>query len=206
MGKLKDLQSRKKDIDIFGILLGIIIGFCLGYFIVSPTTNQTDTGDKETNAMVEGTVYLLECGRSSSISNLESIKNNLEANDLNCIFIDYTSYISCYSYITYDLEIARLKKQEYEALGFSVSIQSVYLPDLSNYVINDYEKIFYNEAINNLLKSLKNESFIINPDYYLNPINIQIFSNLSVLQNIKNDKIKQYFELDTFKILVETLK
>ena len=30
----------------------------------------------------------------------------------------------------------------------------------SNYVINDYEKIFYKEAIDNLLKSLKNETFI----------------------------------------------
>ena len=134
------------------------------------------------------------------------MKTALESKDLNCVFIDYSSYISCYSYISYDLENARLKKQEYESLGFTVSIQSVYLPDLANYVLNDYEKIFYNEAINNLLKSLKNESFIINPDYYLDPINIQIFSNLSVLQNIKNDKIKQYFELDTFKILVETLK
>ena len=77
---------------------------------------------------------------------------------------------------------------------------------MPNYVLNDYEKIFYKEAIENLLKSLKNEVFIISPDYYIEPINIHLFSNLSVLQNIKNSKIKQYFELDTFKILVETLK
>lgn len=205
MGKLKDLQMRKKEIDIFGILLGIIIGFCLGYFVVSPTTNSTQ-GSTEVHNKVDGMVYLLECGRNSSISNLEDLKNKLDIDDLNCVFIDYSTYTSCYSYITYDLDNAKSKKLEYESKGYSVSIQSIYLLDLTNYCLNDYEKIFYNEAVNNLLKSLKNESFVISPDYYINPINIQVFSNLSVLQNIKNDKIKQYFELDTFKILVETFK
>ena len=206
MGKLKDLQARKKDIDIFGILLGIIIGFCIAYFIVSPSTLEGTGNDQETNGKVEGTVYLLECARSSSISNFDELKNRLDAEDLNCIFVDYTSYISCYVYISSDLNDAKNKKSEYEAKGFSLTIQSIYLLDLSNYVINDYEKIFYKEAIDNLLKSLKNETFIINPDYYIDPINIEVFSNLSVLQNIKNNKIKQYFELDTFKILIETLK
>lgn len=205
MGKLKDLQARKKDIDIFGILLGIIIGFCLAYFIVSPVSSENGSIG-ETNAKAEGTVYLLECGRSSTVNNLEELKNRLDRDDLNCVFVDYSSYVSCYIYITSDLEDVKEKKTFYESKGYSLSIQSIYLIDLSNYILNDYEKIFYKEAIDNLLKSLNNETFYISPDYYIDPINIEVFSNLSVLQNIKNSKIKQYFELDTFKILVETLK
>ena len=62
MGKLKDLQAKKKDIDIFGILLGLILGFCLGYFLISPSTNDSIDVVQDD---VYGTVYLLEVGRSS---------------------------------------------------------------------------------------------------------------------------------------------
>lgn len=203
MGKLKDLQAKKKDIDIFGILLGLILGFCLGYFLISPSTNDSIDVVQDD---VYGTVYLLEVGRSSSISNLDSIKSKLESEDLNSIYVNNSSYYSLYSYISCDLNSAKSKKIEYESKGYSVSIVSIYLLDLANYCYDDYERIFYKEAIDNLLKSISNESFYISADYYVNPINIQVFSNLSVLQNIKNDKIKQYFELDTFKILIETLK
>ena len=104
-----------------------------------------------------------------------------------------------YNIKTYDMgkhiwEEAQNKKTIIESYGFTVTIRSDYILDLSKNVITSNEQYnFYNEVIVNLLNSLKNQDIIISDQYYSNPVDIELFSNMTMLMTIKNDNIKGDF-------------
>ena len=53
---------------------------------------------------------------------------------------------------------------------------------------------------------MKNETIIISDIYYSNPIDIELFSNVTILMTIKNDQIKENYQLNTFCLLLKKLK
>ena len=82
-----------------------------------------------------------------------------------------------------------------------------FILDLSKNKISSSEEYqFYNEMIMNLLNSMKNEQIIISDIYYSNPVDIELFSNISILMNIKNDQIKEHYQLNTLCLLLKKLK
>ena len=156
---------------------------------------------------IHGTIYSIQLGNSTNVSSLDLITNRLDV-----LGIYYQIYQEADKYYIFNsiydnLEKAQTQKQIMESYGFNVTIRSDYILDLPNTLISSTDEYnFYCEAINNLLNSLKEEEIIISEIYYTNPVNIEIFSNLTVLKNIKNNEIKSNYQLNTFCLLLNKLK
>jgi len=200
---------KKKEIDLLNILLGLIIGCIIGYFIfsqVKPSNNPEET-NKVTNEEIYGTVYTIQLG---SNTNKDNLNQTLERLDILGLYYEiyqeggkYYIFNSVYS----SLEEAQNKKTIIESYGFTVTIRSDYILDLSKNVITSNEQYnFYNEVIVNLLNSLKNQDIIISDQYYSNPVDIELFSNMTMLMTIKNDNIKENYQLNTLCLLLKKLK
>lgn len=198
----------KKDFDLFGIILGLIIGCVLGYFVFSQIQIEDKSEDQVViSEEIHGTIYSIQLGNSTNVSSLDLITNRLDV-----LGIYYQIYQEADKYYIFNsiydnLEKAQTQKQIMESYGFNVTIRSDYILDLPNTLISSTDEYnFYCEAINNLLNSLKEEEIIISEIYYTNPVNIEIFSNLTVLKNIKNNEIKSNYQLNTFCLLLNKLK
>ena len=198
----------KKDFDLFGIMLGLIIGCVLGYFVFSQIQIEDKSEDQVViSEEIHGTIYSIQLGNSTNVSSLDLITNRLDV-----LGIYYQIYQEADKYYIFNsiydnLEKAQTQKQIMESYGFNVTIRSDYILDLPNTLISSTDEYnFYCEAINNLLNSLKEEEIIISEIYYTNPVNIEIFSNLTVLKNIKNNEIKSNYQLNTFCLLLNKLK
>lgn len=198
----------KKEFDLFGIILGLIIGCVLGYFVFSQIQIEDKSEDRVViSEEIHGTIYSIQLGNSTNVSSLDLITNRLDV-----LGIYYQIYQEADKYYIFNsiydnLEKAQTQKQIMESYGFNVTIRSDYILDLPNTLISSTDEYnFYCEAINNLLNSLKEEEIIISEIYYTNPVNIEIFSNLTVLKNIKNNEIKSNYQLNTFCLLLNKLK
>ena len=198
----------KKEFDLFGIILGLIIGCVLGYFVFSQIQIEDKSEDQVVSSEeIHGTIYSIQLGNSTNVSSLDLITNRLDV-----LGIYYQIYQEADKYYIFNsiydnLEKAQTQKQIMESYGFNVTIRSDYILDLPNTLISSTDEYnFYCEAINNLLNSLKEEEIIISEIYYTNPVNIEIFSNLTVLKNIKNNEIKSNYQLNTFCLLLKKLK
>lgn len=173
---------KRKEFDLFNILLGLIIGVILGYFIftqIDPLSNENPVINSQQE--VYGNVYTIQIGSSSNYDSLSPIKERLDV-----LGIYYEVYEEGGKYYIFNsvydtLEKAQNKKQIIESYGFDVLIRSDYILDLSKNIVasNDYY-MFYNEIITNLLSSLKNEIIIISEIYYTNPVDIVILENNSI--------------------------
>lgn len=199
---------KKREIDLFGILLGIVIGCLLGYFVFKNIEIDEDDSPtlKEQESMY-GTVYTIQLGTSDKLENLSQTIERLKV--LNIYYEVYQENNRYYIFnsIFDSLEQAQNKKTILESYDFSVSIRSDYILDLPKNVITSTEKYeFYVDVVNCLLTSLKGEQIVMNEKYYVNPIDIELFSALSILQSIKNDEIKSNYQLNTFLLLMKKIK
>lgn len=199
---------KKKEFDLFNILLGLVIGVILGYFIFSQIKIDTSPTIKENDDNnIYGTIYTLQLGCNNNVDALNSIIERLNILGLYYEIYEEGGKFYIFNSVYDTLEKAQIKKQMIESYGFSVTIRSDYILDLSKNVINATEQYnFYNEIIMNLLNSLKNEQIIISDIYYSNPIDIELFSNITILMTIKNEQIKENYQLNTFCLLLKKLK
>lgn len=199
---------KKKEIDLFNILLGLVIGCVIGYFIftqVSPS--DIETNEPVIKEEVYGTVYTIQLGASTNIDDLNQTIERLNALGLYYELYEEGGKKYIFNSVYCSLDEAQSKKQMMESYGFVVSIRSDYILDLPKNVINEtYKYEFYSEVITNLLYSLNNEAIIISDKYYLDPVDIEIFSNMSILMTIKNETIKENYQLNTLCLLLNKLK
>lgn len=198
---------KKKEIDLFNILLGIIIGCVLGYFVFTKLTPTNTTTEQPVDNNIYGTVYTLQLGCCNEIESLNTIKERLNILGLYYEIYEEGGRYYIFNSIFCDMNSAQNKKTLLENYGFTVTMRSDYILDLSNsFITSQNEYNFYNEVIINLLKSLNNEEIMISNDYYSNPVDIQLFSNLTILMAIKNNEIKEKYQLNTFCLLLKKLK
>lgn len=193
---------KKKEVDVFAIVIGIVIGFIFGFFL-SMRINNDKTSETGTDDPIFGNVYLLQVMKAS---NLNDLNNTLSGAEFAYEIIKKGDTYYVYTCITSEKAIIDTKKEEFEDLGFMPMIKNEYILDWPNYYVEDVEKFdFYVHAITNLLKSLDNENIIIDEQYFLNPVDLEVFSNLTLLQSIKNSEIKMQIQLETYRILFEKL-
>lgn len=199
---------KKKEIDLFNILLGVIIGGVLGFFIFSQIKPSEIKDDSPViNEDMYGTIYTTQLGCDYSMESLKNIRNKLDILGLYYEIYEEGGKYYIFNSIYSNLEEAQSEKLILEGYGLNVSIRSDYILDLPKNMINSIEEYeFYNEAVINLLNNLNNEQIIISDKYYSNPVDIEIFSNISILMNIKNDQIKKNYQLNTFCLLLKKLK
>lgn len=203
-------SQKKKEFDIFGILLGVIIGCILGFFL-SGRLNLTQAKDVYGgNITEEGMVYLLQIGRYSDPGTAKTTLDQLKAKNLNAIkveeIINQKVYYYIYGDISDDSNTILKSKEVYEAAGFDSSIRSKYMYELTEAVQDSPTlKIFWDEAIENLFKSVRNEEIIISEQYQINPENVEIFSYFMTLKGLKNETLKTKYRLEVYRVLIETL-
>lgn len=193
---------KKKEVDVFAIVIGIVIGFIFGFFL-SMRINSEKTGKTVTDEPIFGNVYLLQLMKAT---NLNDLNNTLKDAEFAYEIIQKGDTYYVYTCITSEKAIIETKKTEFEELGFMPSIKSEYILDWPNYYLDNTEKYdFYVHAITNLLKSLDNDSIVIEEQYFLNPVDLEVFSNLTLLQSIKNQEIKMQIQLETYRLLFNKL-
>lgn len=199
---------KKKEIDLFNILLGLIIGCVLGYFVFTQIKpEQSNVGAPTLNDNIYGTIYTLQLGCSNDLEALNTIKERLNILDIYYEIYEEGGKYYIFNSIYSDINTAQNKKTIIENYGFTVSLRSDYILDLPNNMISSTSEYnFYNDVIKNLLNSLNNEEIIIASEYYSNPIDIQLFSNMTVLMTIQNEQIKENYQLNTFCLLLKKLK
>lgn len=199
---------KKKEFDLFNILLGVVIGAILGYFVFSQIRiNNPIESQPVGNEDVYGTVYTIQLGCNTNLESLNIIKERLDVLGLYYEIYEEGGKYYILNSVYDSLEKAQTKKQIIESYGFNASIRSDYILDLSNNVITSTEEYnFYNEIILNLLNSMKGEAISISDIYFSNPIDIQMFSNITILMTIKNDQIKENYQLNTLCLLLKKLK
>ncbi len=199
---------KKREIDLFGILLGIVIGCILGYLVFTNINIEEDDSPtiKEQESMY-GTVYTIQLGTSDKLENLNQTIERLKVLNIYYEVYQESNRFYIFNSIFDSLEKAQNKKTILESYDFNVSIRSDYILDLPKNVITSTEKYeFYVDVVNCLLTSLKGEQIIISEKYYVNPVDIELFSALSILQSIKNDEIKANYQLNTFTLLMKKIK
>lgn len=199
---------KKKELDLFNILLGLIIGCVIGYFIFSqikPT--NANNNQTVTNEDIYGTVYTIQLGTNTNLELLKQIQDRLDVLGLYYEIYEEGGKYYIFNSVYSNLEDAQNKKQIIESYGFTVTIRSDYILDLPKNVITSSDNFdFYSEVIKNLINSLNNEQIIISDKYYSNPVDIELFSNITILMTIQNDDIKSNYELNTLCLLLKKLK
>lgn len=193
---------KRREIDAFGVLIGIIIGALFGYFVALRINPQEKT--KET--IVDnpaGSIYLLQVMYGN---NLNDIQNTLKDVTFNYEIIEDKGTYYVYTSIAQNDAILVNQKAEYTSYGFNPIIKSAYILDWPNKFSNDATKFeFYTMAIENLINSLKGQAIIIPEKYLNNPVDLDVFGNLSLLRDIKNDQIRLALQLDTYHLLFDKL-
>lgn len=196
---------RKKEIDFFAILLGVVIGALICFFVCKNIDTIEDIDDVISTEEV-GNIYIVQA-RGNSISEIDQIKARLDI--LNIYYEYYNEFDKHYLFLSIhnNLKDANERKSLIESYGIKASIRSEYLMDLPNNCFeNQTDYFFYKEVIECLMKSMNKEQFEISSIYYENPVNINIFSNLTLLMSIKNDEIRKNYELNTYVLLIKNLK
>jgi|SRR5690554_2343454 len=193
---------KKKDIDLFAILIGIIVGCLFGYFI-GMRVNSEKTNPIDIDNPTLGNIYILEIARSN---NLKDIQNTFKDSNIVYEIIENNNVYYVYSSIKTDKNEIEAKKEEFEAMGFTPLVKNEYIMDWPNRYINDEEKMmFYEYAITMLINSINGEKIIIAEEYALNPIDLQVVLNINLLYTIENPQILDALHLETYKILYEEL-
>lgn len=194
---------KKKDFDVITILIGIIVGAFIGYFIGHSTE---DTQPVINPTQETGYVYLLQLAKYDNPDgaiNFQTLAKN-KGFDVEIVY-DGVYYI--YGAIGISEESLSQIKLSYEAKGYSCIVRKEYMLDLPNFIIDDqYAYDFYLECINNLINSLSNEQIIISDKYYIEPVNLELFSTLTILQTIQNSSLKARAQLQAYRLLVQNLK
>lgn len=192
---------KKREIDAFGVLIGIIIGALFGYFIgmrMNPEKTQETIKD-----IPEGSVYLLQIMQSSNLSDLN---NTLDGVGFSYEIIEDKGTYYVYTAIATNDAILTSKKADFIAYGFSPIIKSAYILDWPNKYSGDSAKFeFYTMAIDLLMKNLKGQAIAIPDKYLADPVDLEVFGNLALLRDIKNEKIKLSLQLETYHLLFEKL-
>ena len=193
---------KRKEVDVFAILIGIVIGFLFGYFL-SLRINDGKIKEVVTDEPSYGNVYMLQILKANNIEDIHNVLSDAEY-PYEIIKVGTTFYV--YGYISNELSVIEVKKEEFEELGFTPTIKLEYILDWPNYYLDLQEKHdFYLHAVKNLLNSVEDDKIVIEEKYYQNPVDLEVFSNLTLLQSIKNPEIKVQIQLELYRMLYEEL-
>ena len=198
-------MAKKYNLDVISIVMSLIIGVFIGYII------STKVKDDEMLEPVLGEenleyFYLLQVAKFDNPEGATNYQKVLKTKSLDSVIVYDRVYYYIYGGIGSSEEVLSDLKSKFYLLGYETIIKKEYLIDKANSVIESSELYgFYTECIHNLYKSLNNESFVISDIYFVNPINIELFTQLSILLNIKITDLKQKAELQAYKIIIESL-
>lgn len=200
---------KKRDYDVLSILLAVIIGIFLGYLIGTKldfnSTEEVINPNEENEEVIEY-VYLLQVSKFDNPDGALNYQNVIKNKEMDTVVVFDGTFYYIYGGISSSEEGLKNLQSKFYVLGYDTIIKRELLIDKANSIIdnkNYYD--FYSEAIHNLYLSLNDQPFTISEKYYINPIDIELFTQLTILTNIKNDTLKLKAQLQAYKIIIESL-
>lgn len=196
---------KKNNIDIIIILMSLVIGVFLGYMI----GKKISSGD-ENIPVVKGSeleyVYILQIAKFDNPSGAKNYQNVLSEKNLDSIVVYDKIYYYIYGGIASSEEKLSDLKNKFSILGYNPIIKKELLIEKTNSCL-DNEKLysFYSECINNLYKSLLDEDFEISEKYNVDPVNIELFTQMTIIKSMKNESLRRKAQMQAYKIIIESL-
>lgn len=198
---------KKREIDIFGVLLGVVIGCVLGFFL-STRIDISGTNNNNDDPVISqyGYVHLLQINRYSSPTDASNCMETLRQKDLFAICVYQNNYYYIYGGISNTSSGLDVKNSLFESKGYSPIVKKEYILDKANSVLDsaeDYE--FWDESINNFVKSLEGKPIAISSKFQIDPVNLDMFSCLTLLQTLGNEELINKVRLQTYQIMIDNL-
>lgn len=196
---------KKNNIDIFLVLMSLIIGVFLGYII----GNKYNKDENDINVLKEEKIeyiYVLQIAKFDNPTGAANYQKALKDKSLDSIVLYDKVYYYIYGGIGSSEESLDNIKNKFILLGYNPIIKKELLIEKANSVLDD-EKLynFYCECINNLYLSLENKDFEISDRYNVEPINIELFTQITILKTMKNENLRMKAQLQAYKLICESL-
>lgn len=196
---------KKREIDIFGVLLGVVIGCILGFFLSTRLNIDAHDKDKDVGGR-DGNIYLLQIDKVSSPDDAITIFNNLKNKGLNCVVVYVNNNYFIYGGISENVNKLEIVKEKYLEKGINTIIKKEYILDIPNLVIEDNKSFdFYTECVSNLLNNLQNKPIVISEQTRINPVNIELFSAFLALDTVQNEIILEQLRLSIYEMIIESI-
>lgn len=192
---------KKKELDVLGLLLGIIIGGFLGFFIsarfVDDSTPTVDIAEEV------GFIYLVEVSQFDNPVGANNLINDLSKKDIYAIYVQRDSYYYVYAGVFGTFDEAETLKQIIMNFGYNCKVSKEYILDYTNNIVNEKEKEFYNYCINCYLLNLNNQTYQIDYDTIEFEINIELFQDILMLNNLKKEMLINKTRLHIYSLLTK---
>lgn len=199
---------KKRDIDIFGMLLGLIIGCILGFFLSSRIGLNNKPGEQQVISE-KGYVYLLQIAKLDNPTDTLNLLTELKQNGFDVVDVR-KGVDSYYIYGGIALEEAKLASLEAKYLdkGYPTKIVKENLLDKLNAEIDNQEEIdFWTECVNNLLNSLDRKKIEVSPKYVMESKYPQLLLIISYLkEDYDSEETLLSLQLIAYKLIVENLE
>ena len=203
-------RINKRDFDYVGILIGVIIGLILGYIVGSELNlgaKEVDDGDETIVSNELNYIYTLQIGKFSDATEAKKFYDVAVNKGIECVYVTDSGSYCIYSAISTQEEEINNKKEAFNLIGYDGIIKKEFLYNRANNVIeNENEYSFYTEMIDNLINSLNGEDIVIQDDFLVSPIDLELVTWVNMLSSIQNTEYKNKIQLQTFKMIIEKLK
>lgn len=200
-------KTSNNNFDIVIVIMSLIIGIFIGYLLGTNLDNKTSQ-TTETGGEIEtlNYIYLLQVARFDNPTGASNYIQTLKSKNLDSICVYDKVYYYIYGGISSKQEDLDNLKNKFYIMGYETIIKKELLEEKANMIIDDTRLYnYYLECINNLYLSLKNEPFTISEIYYIDPINIELFTQLSILTNMKNQELRLKAQLQAYKLIIESI-
>lgn len=198
---------KKREIDIFGVLVGIVVGCILGFFLSTRINLNIPGNEKDEEVLAQaGNIYLLQIEKTAAPANAEDTLKKIKAKDMFAVAVLEGNSYYIYGGIANTESELLIIQDDFSSKGFDSIIKKVYIKDKPNVVLGEEKKFeFYTECIDNLIKSLKGEDLDIGENSKSNPVDVELFSNMLALDSISNDKLLSELRLVVYELIIEKL-
>ncbi|MCK9536759.1 MAG: SPOR domain-containing protein [Bacilli bacterium] len=199
---------KKREIDIFGVLLGIVIGCIIGFFLstrinINPPNNNNDD---DTTGAIYGNVYLLQIGKVNKAEDAYNLIENIKAQDLHSVYVNVGDNYYVYGGIADSEAALAAKKSSFEYKGFTPVIKKEYILDKPNTVIdNSTEYEFWRECVTNLLNNLGGKTYVVTDQFHANPVCLEIYTLIVALKSVQNENMRDEIRLNIYQEIIKNL-
>lgn len=200
---------KRREFDIFGVLVGLVIGCILGFFLSTRINLEMPDGSNNDDQVLAqvGNIYLLQIDKVTSPTIAEDTLKSIKSKSLFAVAVSQGNNYYIYGGIADTEAELQITKEAFTTNGFTTVIKKEYILDKPNSVIEDQVEFkFYTECIDNLVSSLKGEELEISTETKTNPCNLELFSAILTMDTIENETLLKDVRLSIYEMIIEGLE
>jgi hypothetical protein len=199
---------KKREFDIFGLLLGIVIGCILGFFLSTRIDLDKLPREGEQVSVERGNIHLLLVDKVNGAEEARDLLTSLRAKNYYVVDVYTGGYYYIFGGIALKNEDLSSLVTQYINDGYSDAVViKDYILDLPNAVVHNPEAFeFWSYSIDILLKSLNNENFVVDQKYVTGkPLHTEMSYHLLIMMNYQDVDTLNQARLNSYEIIVENL-